>query len=111
MQRDDDHADNVFPVKRRRKQIAPEDITLPKRAGNHDRVQNQCFSDDRDGCCRLAEARCQKAPDQDGAHEKHQELSSGQNALHNSPRRFIPPFTLLFVVDHTRFPVGIGLRA
>ena len=49
VQRQHQHADHVFPEEGRREQIAAEDLLLPDRAGDHDRVEDQGLDHDRGG--------------------------------------------------------------
>ena len=48
VQGDDDEADRVFPEEGRREEILAEDVALPQRPGDHDRVEHQRLDDDRE---------------------------------------------------------------
>ena len=49
VQRQHQHAENVFPEERRGKQVAAEDLTFPDRAGDHDGVEQHGLDHDRGG--------------------------------------------------------------
>ena len=49
VQRQHQHAEDVFPEEGRREQVAAEDHLFPDGAGDHDRVEAERLDDDRDG--------------------------------------------------------------
>ena len=85
VQRQHEHADDVFPEERRRKEITPEDVVLPDRAGDHDEVEEERLDNDRCRCGPQPVARRQVPDDEHDADEEDEELQRGEDALHKSP--------------------------
>ena len=95
MQREDEHADDVFPEESGREQVAAEDVFFPEAPGDHDRVQHKRLDYDRHGGGCLPIADGEVAQDQAKAEEKDRELDRSENALHQRPARRIAPSALV----------------
>ena len=89
------HAEHVFPIEGRSKEITPEDDLFPDAAGDHDGVEGQRLHHDRPCRYRQTLACGEVAQNKEQAGKKHQELHRRQDALDQRPDRGVATNTLL----------------
>ena len=112
VQRQHEHAEHVLPEEGRREQVAAEDLLLPDRAGDHDRVEHQGLDHDRRGRGGEALAGGEVAQHQAEADQEDQELDRRQHALHQRPGRGVAPPALLGGVEAAGLqPAGVAAAA
>ena len=92
MQRQHQHAEDVFPVEGGGEQVAAEHHLLPDAAGDHDRVEGQRLDHHRGGGDAKPFAGRQIPEHEAQAGKKNDELDGGQDALNKCPGRSVAAF-------------------
>ncbi len=85
VQRQNEHAEHVFPKEGWREEIAAENRLFPDRTGDHDGIERQRLDDDRGFRCRFPISSGEEAQDEPQAYEKDEELDRREDALNEGP--------------------------